>query len=123
MARSRWSGATRVTADLAARDLVHVALGAGRDNAEPIGALAERLKLTRRQVEQAVQVLRVDGIPVASGSEGIWLTNDPVELAATLRYLRGRIESQNRTAWAVRSTLRRMQAGRIHQLPLFGDAA
>lgn len=93
--------------DLAARDLVHVALGSGRDNAEPIGALSERLKLTRRQVEQAVQVLRVDGIPVASGSDGVWL-GDAQDMAATAAILRGRLISQYRTLRAVRATTARL---------------
>ena len=111
-----------MTADLAARDLVHVNLGRGRDNAEPIGLLAEHLHLSRREVEAAVQALRLAGIPVCSGNDGIWL-GDVEDVAATYRQLRGRVEAQNRTCWAMRATLRRLRAGQVHQLPLFGEAA
>jgi biotin operon repressor len=93
--------------DMQARDLVHVALGSGRDNAEPIGALAERLKLTRRQVEQAVQALRVDGVPVASGAEGIWL-GDSADMAATAAMLLDRLRSQRVTLEAVQATAERL---------------
>lgn len=111
------------TPDLPPADLVYVWLNRGRDNAESIGSLAERLRLTRRQVEQAVTDLRRAGHPVASGAEGIWL-GDAVDMEQTYRTLRGRIESQSVTAWAVRRTLRQMRDRQYQQQTLgFGEAA
>lgn len=117
------SGSSRMTGqgDDTARQLVLAQLGWGRDNALPLSAIAERLGWSRRAVEQAVQALRIDGKAVASGSEGVWL-GDAADMAATYAYLRGRIVSQSVTAWAVRSTLRRMRAAEVQQLPMF-DAA
>jgi biotin operon repressor len=103
--------------DHLAQAIVHMALGAGRDNAEPIGALAERLQLTRREVEQAVQTLRLDGIPVASGNEGVWI-GDAADMAATALILRGRLITQYRTLRAVRATTARLKAYQYQQLTL-----
>ena len=96
-------------------------LGHGADAARSIGEVQEELGWTRRQVELAVQQLRLDGHPVASGAAGVWL-GDVADMEATYRYLRGRIESQAITAWAVRATLRQMRAAQVDQLQLF-DAA
>lgn len=106
-----------------AADLLYHRLGLGRDNAFPIGWFAEHLSLSRREVEAAIQQLRLDGKPVASGPDGVWLTDDPADLWATYSGLRGRIASQSATAWAVRKTLRRMKAADVHQETLFGEAA
>jgi biotin operon repressor len=95
--------------DFAVRDLVHVQLGRGRDRAESIGSLAERLQLTRRAVEAAVQSLRLDGIAVASGSEGIWL-GDAADMAATASMLLGRFLTQKATYEAVQATAERLAA-------------
>jgi biotin operon repressor len=103
-----------VTADLAARDLVHMALGRGRDKAVPIGELAESLHLSRREVEQAVQTLRLAGIAVASGSDGVWL-GDAQDMAATAQILRGRLISQYQTLRAVRATTARLRAAQYQQ--------
>lgn len=96
-------------------------LGRGRDAAEPLGAIAERLNWPRRQVEQAINDLRHAGHPVASGAPGVWL-GDARDLEETYRYLRGRIVSQSVTAWAVRATLRRMRSADIEQIELFPAA-
>jgi biotin operon repressor len=105
--------------DLDVRDLVHALLGRGKDNAEPIGALAERTHLTRRQVEEAVQSLRLDGVAVASGNDGVWL-GDLEDMVATAGILRGRLISQYRTLRAVRATTARLRATSVDQLALFG---
>lgn len=109
--------------DLPAADLVHVALGRGADNAESIGSLAERLYLSRRQVEQAVQTLRLQGVAVASGRAGVWITDDPVDLWATYSGLRRRVISQMQTVWAVRKTARRLRDKSYVQETLFDPAA
>jgi biotin operon repressor len=103
-----------VTADLAARDLIHVSLGRGRDNAASLSEIAERLHLTRRQVEASVQALRLDGVAVASGSDGVWL-GDMNDMAATAHILRGRLISQYRTLRAVRATTARLRADQYQQ--------
>ena len=109
--------------DLSSADLVYVWLNRGRENAEPIGSLAERLRLTRRQVEQAVTDLRRAGQPVCSGNDGIWL-GDHRDLSETYETLRHRMRSQAVTAAAVRRTLRRMRAGVVEQTTLgLGEAA
>lgn len=111
-----------MSGDLPTTDLLYHRLGLGRDNAFPIGWFAEHLHLSRREVEQAIQQLRLDGKPIASGPDGVWLTNDPADLWATYSGLRGRIASQSATAWAVRRTLRRMRADAFIQEELFPAA-
>lgn len=107
--------------DLSAADLVYVWLNRGRDNAEPIGRLAEKLNLPRRTVEEAIQQLRVRGIPVASGREGVWI-GDYRDLAETYASLRTRMRSQAVTAAGIRRTMRQMRSHPYQQIPLF-DAA
>lgn len=109
-----------MTSDFEAQTVLRV-LGRGADHARSIGAIAEELGWTRRQVEQAIQQLRLDGQAVASGALGIWL-GDASDLEATFRYLRGRIVSQSVTAWAVRQTMRRMRAAQVHQEQLWPAA-
>jgi hypothetical protein len=103
--------------DLAARDLVHVSLGRGRDNAASLSDIAERLHLTRRQCEQAVQALRLDGIAVASGSDGVWI-GDWQDMAATAAMLNGRLVSQVATIKAVEATTGRLRAAQYQQTTL-----
>lgn len=112
---------TRQGDDLAAQAVL-ARLGHGSDAARSIGDIAEELRWTRRQVELAVQSLRMQGFPVASGRDGVWI-GDAQDMEQTYRYLRGRIASQSVTAWAVRSTLRRMRAVEVKQTTLFGEAA
>ena len=102
-------------------DLLLVNLGRGRDRAESLGSLQERLNGPRRSLEQAVTDLRRAGHPVASGSEGIWL-GDSKDMEQTYRQLRHRIVSQSVTAWAVRSTLRRMRHAEVQQDELWPAA-
>lgn len=61
---------TRPRDDMAAQAVLS-RLGRGRDAARSIGAIQDELGWTRRQVELAIQALRMDGQPVASGGEGI----------------------------------------------------
>lgn len=90
--------------DLPPADIVHVWLNRGRDNAEPIGSLAERLKLTRRQVEQGIQELRLRGVAVCSGPDGIWL-GDVHDLEETVATLKHRIDQQRRTLQALEKSI------------------
>jgi biotin operon repressor len=98
-------------------------LGRGKDAARPIGDLQEELGWTRRQVEQAVQSLRLQGFPVCSDGSGIWL-GDIADLDATVRSLRGRMVTQYQTYLALRRTLRRMRSVEVKQTSLpWSDAA
>lgn len=102
-------------------DLLLVNLGRGRDRAEPLGSLQERLGAPRRALEAAVQDLRLRGQPVASGPDGVWL-GDTEDVAATLRSLRGRMVAQYQTYLALRKTLRAMRTDAVEQ-PSLWDAA
>lgn len=107
---------------------LYAALHRGRDGAQSLSALAEALDVPRRTLEKAVQELRSRGYPVASGREGVWVADSHVDLAQTYQQLRHRIVEQSRTAWAVRTSMRRLRAaedrGEVEQLWLdLGDAA
>lgn len=97
-------------------------LGRGADQARSLSAIAEQLNAPRREVEQAVQSLRVSGFAVCSGSTGVWL-GDRADLDSTIASLQRRLAQQYVTLRALRATARRM-AG-TQQLPLFkeGEAA
>lgn len=56
-------------------------LNVGRDHARTIGELAETLNVPRRSVEESIQSARLDGVPIISGSEGVWLGTDEEALA------------------------------------------
>lgn len=110
--------------DLPARDLVLANLPRGRDAAVSIGALAERLKLARRTVEQSCQSIAADGIwPLVAGNEGVWIATSSVEVDAYLASLRHRALEILRRYAAVKEAGRRMEG--TQQLPLFkeGEAA
>lgn len=97
-------------------------LGNGRDNAHPLGEIAEALNYPRRAVEAAVQALRADSFPVCSDGSGIWI-GDREDVAATIRSLRGRLVSQYRTMLALRRTLRRMRSADVEQTSIWDNAA
>lgn len=56
-------------------------LNVGRDHARTIADLAEALNVSRREIEASVQAARLDGVPIVSGSEGLWLGTDDEALA------------------------------------------
>ena len=55
-----------------------------------IAEIAHRTGATRRAVEGSIEELRRAGVPVCSGSHGVWITSDPDELLAQYRALRRR---------------------------------
>ena len=83
-------------------------LNVGRDHARTIGSLSESLNVSRREIEAAVQAARLDGIPVVSGSEGLWISDSPEEVARAAESLRKRLVTQYATVRALRATARRM---------------
>lgn len=64
--------------------------------------LAQRLGVPVREVQEAIQRLRVGGEPICSGDAGVWLARDADELAASNRRLHHRLREQYRTLRAQR---------------------
>jgi biotin operon repressor len=71
-----------------------------------IDDLRFRLGYTRRDVEEAVETLRLAGEPIVGGTEGLRLTEDPEELAAYLEARRRRMASIYLGSRSLRRTLR-----------------
>lgn len=92
-----------------------------RTTSSTIDELRLILRVPRREIEGAVEELRLRGEPVIGGSEGLRLTEDPAELAKYLDARRRRMASIYLGSRALRRTLRRMQERA--DLTLFGDIA
>jgi biotin operon repressor len=99
-----------------AADLLFMNLHMGRDRAESIGSLAERMQMPRRAIEAAVEALRRSGAAICSGSEGIWLTDDPDELIDQYRRLRRRAIHQLANLRAMQRTARNLRGYRQTEL-------
>ena len=56
-------------------------LGNSEAAAKTIGDIAESARVSRREVEAAVQDARLHGVPVVSSSKGLWLGSDAEALA------------------------------------------
>ena len=95
---------------------VRYLLNVGRDHARTIGELAETLNLPRRVIEESVQAARLDGVPIVSGSEGLWISDSPEEVAQAAESLRKRLVTQYATVRALRATARRMAARKHYDL-------
>ena len=100
---------------------VRYLLNNSRAHARTIGELAETLNVPRREIEQSVQAARLDGIPVVSGSEGLWIASTPQEALEAAQALRRRAITQLVTARALRAAGKRMAA--IRQQTLWEEAA
>ena len=85
-------------------------LNNSRTHARTIGSLSESLKVSRREIEAAVQAARLNGVPIVSGSEGLWISDSPEEVARAAESLRKRLVTQYATVRALRATARRMAA-------------
>ncbi len=57
--------------------LRHLFVGADRPTTYPV--LAERLGVTEREAQEAVQESRKAGIPIVAGARGLWLASTPQE--------------------------------------------
>ena len=93
--------AGRGVTDLPAADLLYVNLPRGRDRAQSLGSLAERLGWSRRTVEAAVQECRLSGRPVASCAQGVYV-GDLRDIEETMAQLERRLASQYATLRAMR---------------------
>ena len=88
--------------------LVATHLFYGSDRAISISQIAEDMRVSRRAVEQAIEVLRREyGTPICTGSPGVWLTTDSAELYAHAERLRSRAIRVLIGARALRATARR----------------
>ena len=84
-----------------AADLLYVNLPRGRDRAQSLGSLAERLNLSRRTMEKAVEFLRLQGRPVASCAQGVYV-GELRDIEETMAQLERRLISQYATLRAMR---------------------
>jgi predicted DNA-binding transcriptional regulator YafY len=85
-----------------------------------ISQIAEDMKVSRRQVEKAIEQLRLEGSPVCTGSPGVWLSTDARELYAHADALHVRAARIHKGAEALRATARRHE--RVQQTTIW-DAA
>lgn len=81
--------------------------------------------VSRREIEEAVESLRLKGEPIIGGANGLRLTEDPAELERYIEGRRRRMASIYLGSRALRSTLRHMREVQDEQagLTLFGDVA
>ena len=75
-----------------------------------IGDLSSLAGVARRTIEDAIQHARLGGAPIITDG-GIRVARTAKEAHALYRWLRARLATQQRTAWAVRSQAMVMQRG------------
>ena len=86
-----------------------------------IAELALELQRPRRQIEAGVEELRRRGVPIVTGSDGVWLTTSADELLDSYRRLRSRALHQLANLRAMQRTARAMRG--FVQETLWKDAA
>jgi hypothetical protein len=100
--------------------LVRTRLMYGRDRARTIGELQEQLGTSRRIVERAIEQSRLEGFPVISDGDGVYLAQTAEEVRACADRLNRRLVTQYKTVRAMRRTAQRMRAAAYVQTSLFG---
>lgn len=80
--------------------------------------IALDLGASRRDVEQAIQQLRLEGNPICSGAAGVRLARTADELAASNRSLHHRLREQYRTLRAQRRAEAQLRARENRDLTL-----
>lgn len=80
-----------------------------------IGMLASVAGVPTRTVESAIQTARLEGTPIITDG-GIRVAQTAEEAFGLYRWLRARLVTQQRTAWAVRSQAMLMQRGERRRL-------
>ena len=83
-------------------------LNVGADAAITLSELAERMGVTRREAEVAVNAARHAGIPILSGNPGVWLAVSPGEARQWAARQRSRGIHILETASAVERAAERM---------------
>lgn len=76
-----------------------------------IDELRYRLNVPRRDIEAAVEALRLRGEPIIGGASGLHLTSDPSELREYVNARRRRALSIFRGSRALRHTVTKLQHG------------
>jgi biotin operon repressor len=84
-----------------------------------IADLEQATGIPRREVEAALQALRLAGEPIGSGSRGVWLVRTAQEAREMAQRLRERAETQLATAGALAATADEMAAAEMGR-PVFG---
>lgn len=75
-----------------------------------IDDVAERFQTTRRTVENAIQQARLEGRPIVTEG-GLRIATTSAEAFTVYRALRRRMQTQLKTAWAMRSAAMLMERG------------
>jgi predicted DNA-binding transcriptional regulator YafY len=83
-------------------------LNVGADAAITLDTLAARMNVSRREAEQAVHDARMVGVPIISGSRGLWLATTAQEAREAARRFRDRAVHQMATAQALERAAERM---------------
>ena len=94
-------------------------LNRSADAAITLSELAERMGVSRREAEAAVQEARLAGEPIVSGPRGLWIGTDEEALAWCER-ARARAIHQLETVKGVQAGV---EARRARQETLWGEAA
>lgn len=76
--------------DLADVDHLRMHLLDGEHNAVTQSQLAARCEIPLRRVQAALEAMKRSGVPIVTGSAGVWLSNDPAELLDAYRRDRNR---------------------------------
>jgi biotin operon repressor len=91
--------------------MILAALRYGRHNARTTRDLCDALGVSSRELQLAVEALRQEGsAAICSGSDGYWLPESPVEMAANSDRRHRRSLSQLVTVRGERRYLRRWQS-------------
>ena len=96
----------------------HVLAALSHGRWQTIGDLAVVLRVPRRDVEAAVEGLRLGGAPVIAGGEGVKLTDSATELEAYIQGRRYRTAAIHKGTMKLRDTARRMRHGSQMELAL-----
>lgn len=90
-----------------------------------IDHLTRAVGCSRREMEQAIETLRLEGFPIIAGAAGVSLTDDPHELERYIEARRRRLVSQYQGTRALRAALRKMrdEQARAEGLTLWRNVA
>lgn len=76
-------------------------VGSSQDTAVTLSAIADAAGVSRREVEQAIQQARLDGIPLITSGRGVWRAETAQEARSMAERLRSRAITQMTTAQAL----------------------
>jgi len=96
-------------------------VGSSSDTARTLSQIAELAGVSRREVEQAVQQARMDGVPLITSERGVWRAQMPQEARQMAERLRSRAITQMETAAALDRAADAME--QTGQETLWGRAA